>query len=461
MPLARPIFIRLLGTQQLLQWEPSDTNVPIGELYHYLNAYRTVDSIDQIELADEATGHPVDHTTTVSWLAGRVLVEAPPHMAQARRHLDDFSSQMGALFRYQLVTHSNSVLITLRSPGIVRCPSRGGHSFFLRGKHEILMLLPKSFPKKPPTVMWLTPIFHPDLLSQEPAWPPGFSWDESPSLSMLVTAFLETLVGMRITKRKTFSPTRPLVRNPEAYNWYRKHKGCISEFARSRAYFLEESYNSFPLAKGSGQWRLVGNLEGGEPLVFLSQRVIPGLRGITRYGPCWMIGESGCWQGCRWTYVDRTVPYYGNGPIPATSVGFARQDGTAGDLEWRSPDDPLIAISKNGEHHFRLGTESGNISGYFLRGDCEPSSDPWRLTTTTPSFPVASQSQSLSRDPNDGLINWQMEPLLCSYCSETFANGEFHECPQCGGPLHPECHRQIDGCPRMSCEDSPLYGFQA
>jgi hypothetical protein len=460
MPLVRPIFIRLIGIQQLLQWKPSSTKAPIGELYQYLNAYRPVDSIDEIELADEATGHPVDHTTTVSWLEGRVLIEAPEHMVRARRQLEDFSSQMGSLFRYQLLAHSCSVLMTLRSPGMVRYPSKSGYSFFLRGKHEILMLLPKSFPEKAPTVIWLTPVFHPDLRAQEPAWPPGFSWDASPSVSMLLIAFLETLVGMRVSKRKTFIPTRPLVRNAEAYDWYRKHKGGMSEFARSRGYSLEERYNSLPLVKGSGQWRVVANLNGGEPLVFLSQRVIPGLREITRFGPCWMIGERGSWQGCSWTYVDRTVPYYGNGPIPATSVGFARQDGTAGDLQWRRPHDPLIAISENGEYNFRLGRKSDNISGYFLRGDCEPNADPWRLTTTTQSLPVSSQSQSLCNGPSDGLIIGQMEPLLCSYCFETFADGEFHECSQCGGPLHPECYRQIDGCPRMSCEDSPLHEFR-
>ena len=473
------VFVRLPDTQRLLEWEPSSSDAPLLELYQLLGSEYKGALATDMDLVDENTGQPVDPATTVSCLSHRVLVANEGYIARAKKQLQDFQNQAGSLFSYEFMPHSVTARLELYTPGLVERPDHAGSSIYLHGKHEMLMVLSRSFPQKPPTFMWLTPVFHPVLSAGEPAWPPDFKWDQAPSLSMVLDAFIKTLVGMRAGTRRSFNIARSRPANLDAFNWYRKHRRALAGFAATWGYPVEKKFGSLPLLQPDSEWQAEGCLEGGNPLVFLSQRFMPSLAEVTRYSHGWIIGERGQWGESEWIYGDRMVPCHKGDVFPEAAVGFVRRAGAKHEPQWRHNQDPLIVETRNGKHGFKIGRNSYDLPTHFTKSngrsvsssngsaaslstDSAPQNEVPRvpgnsvngtITIGGPTYKPGANGTAKSGE----LTTRQLEPLVCIYCSKVSSDGQIGSCSSCGSLVHAHCYSHLGGCPSVSCAKSPLY----
>ena len=324
-PRPHNVQVHISDGNQLLEWRPSSIDTPIGDLIELLreNGYGG----EFVELVEQSTGQPVDALTTAESLDDATIVKRNDLVTFALHQPELIRTQVSCAFDFEQLPNSSVIRVELRYPGPVERNTHAERRVFVGACHQLLMFLPASFPEKAPLLIWLTPIFHPNLLSQEQVWPPGFTWAESPNLLSLFGAVIETLLGARALTRGPLQLTRRRTMNPEASSWFRKRRKALVGFAENTRLSAGGSYDALPLNAAGAEWRVSGPLTGGCPLVFFSDRASQALREWRRFTPAWLLGEQGASQGVDWFYVDALFPAAFGGFCPQAAVGILATEG--------------------------------------------------------------------------------------------------------------------------------------
>lgn len=106
-------------------------------------------------------------------------------------------------------------VVLLTTPGLARADD-GGEALAVRELHRVALYLHREYPRRPPVVEWLTPVFHPNLLGPERNGGVCIgSWSAAESLADLCLRLRE-LVAWR-----AFNVGDAL--DPEAAAWAREH----------------------------------------------------------------------------------------------------------------------------------------------------------------------------------------------------------------------------------------------
>ena len=215
-------FVKGIHGRGLLVWLPSSETTKISELLGLLKATLPTTQAGPIDVIEESTGRPIGADTMVSSLECRNLLVKDRFIRHTARHLEALKAQSPALAGFEVLPDSSVFRLKFNLPGLVRLEKIGPPRIFLRGRHELLMILPGSFPEVAPILVWQTPVFHPNIAADSEVWPPGLHWGNTTNVVALVEALGETLVGLRTATKGPLNLTmrRPL--NPEASSWFRK-----------------------------------------------------------------------------------------------------------------------------------------------------------------------------------------------------------------------------------------------
>ena len=476
MPDNHTVFVRKPHADGLIEWRPSSASAQLSELLELLRGDPQLAYGDHIDLVEEATGRPVDPESRVDSLKGRTLAVRDRFVEYALHQLGVLQTQSTAVSYFELIPGSAVIRLELECSGLIERTTAGCRQLFVRGYHQLLVIIPQWFPDSAPRLIWLTPVFHPNLAADAEVWPPGFSWNENPNLVTLISALLDTLRGQLVATRAPWNlmGVKPL--SPSASRFFRKNKRPIAEFARSEG--LDST--GMPLASPGTTWRLDGALCGGRPMIFLSRRFHQGFVQFADYGPGWLVGKQGQWGGSGWYYVDRITPSYRGAVPPHDAIGMW-QDGMSG---WEPPlkglRHPLYVEARDGRPVFRLSRESDEVGGYFVRHEASVPAVSAQSAVAAPKQPirVASKGARWTRtveseimEPAEGtedtggsgveegqLVHQRLEPPLCIYCGSNCASDqEWGICQECDTVAHTECAEKLGGCPSTGCRRNPLY----
>ncbi len=471
----QPIIVRVPDNDQLLEWRPSSSDAPAAELVDLLA--QDGHHEQPTELIDGSTGKSISKDTAASALKDVSVVVRTDHTAEALNQLDLFRSQAKDILDFEVWPNSSVLKIELRHPGLARANSLSNGRIFLRGRHQLLMFLPSSFPDNPPQLTWLTDIFHPNFVPQRQVWPPGFHWERNRNLLALLAALAETVIGIRAWTRGPLQFFRKCPLNSEASGWFRRHRKAMARFAQAAHFPLEQRFGGLPLTSVDAQWKLLGRVTGGQPLVFLSDRAwkaIPRMRGLVLG---WLIGEQGLWRNVRWFYVDSVFPAISTGSRPKATVGALIDDSLnskvllencyTGQLMARLRNDTLV-LSVD---------QKDQIVGHFVKVFDRPQTDFEKPSLATKIVvrrnngaslhstegPAASSDceRRVEQDPHfaSGVLRrLSQTTVICQYC--TVGNTQLNDlpaCSSCGSTVHSRCRARLGGCPNTHCPESPLY----
>ena len=471
----QPVVVRIADHNRWLEWRPSSADAPAAELIDLLardGHYKQL-----TELVDGSTGQPIGRDTVASALKDATVVARTDHTAYALRQLDLFESQAKGTLAFDAWSNSSVLRIELQYPGLARADGLPDGRITLRGHHQLLMFLPSSFPDRPPQLTWLTEIFHPNFVPQHQVWPPGFHWEQNPSVLALLAALVETVLGIRAKTRGPlqFFRKRPL--NPEASVWFRRHRKAISRFAGAAHIPVEHRFGALPLSSVDTHWKLLGHLTCGQPLVFLSDRAWEAIPRMHGHVLGWLIGEQGLWRDIRWFYVDSVFPAIPAGFRPRAAVGVLIDDSSnsKGMLE-KGHDGQLMARLRNDALLLGVG-QKDQIEGHFVKVQARPQTDP-QEPSLVPKI-VIRRNNVASLDEEEGpaaaadregraeqsprvtpdvLGTLSKMPEICQYCTTvSMQQHDLHSCDSCGSHIHAQCRGRLGGCPDTGCPESPLY----
>lgn len=469
---SQPIIVRVPDHDRLLEWRPSSAFAPAAELIDLLA--QDGHHEQPTELVDGSTGQPIGKDTAASALTNATVVARTDHTADALRQLDLFESQANGTLAFEHWSGSSVVRIDLRYPGFTRHDTLTGGRIFLRGHHQLLMFLPASFPDAPPHITWLTDIFHPNLVSQRQVWPPGFQWDRNPSVLALLAALTETVLGIRAKTQGPlhFFGKRSL--NPAANGWFRKHRKTLARFAQAVHVPVEQHFGTLPLSSSDVQWKLLGPVTGGQPLVFLSDRASDAISRMGVRG--WLIGEQGLWQDVRWFYVDSVFPAIQTGFRPKTAVGALVDDSSESEALSKTGHDGQLTARLRDDGLVLNVDREGQIGGHFVKAYARPQTDFEEPSATLKI--VVRRNDIGSPDTAEGLAaamdhegrgdqnphvtsgtlgRLSQMPDVCQYCAMVSSQeNELDACGSCGSQVHARCRARLGGCPDTGCAESPL-----
>ncbi len=360
---------------------------------------------------------------------------------------------------------------------MIRRSVDGRDEIFICGRHHLLMVIPESFPDRAPHLIWLSSIFHPNLMADEPVWPPRFSWKEFPSLVLLMGALVDTLVGLRVRTKGIldFATRSPL--NRQASSWFRKRRRDIVRFGRNAGYPLGLRPDGLPLVSSHISWRLDGTLTGGRPMIFLSRLFREGVSQFADHGPGWLLGQQGSWESSRWYYVDRIVPLFKGSICPDSAIGVFHHAGREWKPSWKGADRPLLSEARNGRPIFKTDPSLTEIDGYFItegglrssEGSPQPAPE-----ATRPPIKVGPPQSASDRVQGPETVNSELasgpdelggesperrlETPLCVYCGIICAPDHgWSLCVHCNTAAHKACLEESGGCLYTGCLASPLY----
>jgi hypothetical protein len=408
-----------------------------------------------IDLMEQDTGRLLDPESEVGELGGEILVAKGRFLRHALEQLETLQGQSPSLAGLTPVAGSPVIGVELRVPALQVAPGRPGVS--IRGRHQLLVVLPSTFPEAPPRLVWLTPIFHPNIAMDRDVWPPGFVWGEGSGLLQLMSAMIETVAGLNVSIRGRLSLSRRRPLNNEASSWYRKHGRQLESYGRRSLYADMWAPERLPLTSSNESWLLEGVLNGGGPLVFLSGRFNRGLERFAKHAAGWLLGASGL-QGERpWYYVDRAVPWQPGLPSPADAVGVLRRTGTSTGPAWSASEAPIIAADDDGIS-LHIGTEGTRLGGYFVENDVPPAGDTPLIRVGPAAGAEPDTIPGIGVDSEPSLTPVSLVAAVCPYCGVTCGTDrDWGACPECTTDTHADCHEQIGGCPDTSCSRSPLH----
>jgi hypothetical protein len=471
------VIVRDSTDGAILEWRPPSGDAKLTELVQMLEDRHVGTAGTVIDLLEEATGLPVDPDTSVDALGEPKLVARDRFVGHALRQIAAVRGQFPSLLDFHFTQGSPVVRLELRCPALVRTDEPGRAQVRIRGRHELLMVLPRSFPTVAPRLIWLTPIFHPNIVADHDAWPPSFTWEEQPSLVALLGALVDTLVGLNVATTGRLSLARQKPLDPDASSWFRKHGRAIADLGRQAVHGHGRLAHGIPIVSSGTTWILEGAVAGGGPLVFLSHRFRHGFCQFSEDAAGWLIGRHGEWKGSRWVYIDRLAPYYIGSARPESAIGVSH--GPVGGAMPASPAlaMPLGAEMKDGRPVFRLDGHADEVSGYFVEYQARPGP----ATTETREYRdgasqirvgapsgTAGESDATTQDDapqgsgEDNAAGILTERALdypeCGYCgSYCDSDREWGTCPQCRDEIHTDCSEQLGGCANTECRRSPLY----
>jgi hypothetical protein len=472
------ILVRDDRTDRTFEWRPSGNETAADLLILIAEAEGSpLDGLmGKLELVDGLNGQPIAPGTTADTLRGDRVTARTGFVCDAEAQLAILREQYGGRFDFHRLGESASFLLDFGFGGLIERNGTNERLVVVSGHHQALMYLPSDFPRQRPTVTWLTAIFHPNLQAQCQVWPPGLVWPEpereqAPSVTALVGALTETLVGMRAdTGRLSGLLGRPAnsVGNKRASSWFRKYREEIATFGESQLFCAPSLGGEFPLDLPDADWRLTGHVTGGEPLIFLSAAAAKAVRSRT-FGSGWLVGTRNSRQGTDWIYVDRVLPADFRRGRPASAVGalHGTEDGQA--IEMGDARSLYVGLSPDGTAvSLRYGERdlSGHFVGPLGPSDTEGSLLPKiRVETEQPLIAEGEQSEpgtmSAAKTGSGELVAIESTEGECPYCSGPLTgHEEWHNCPGCGVPAHGGCRERLSGCPNAACQQSPINSGQ-
>jgi len=119
-------------------------------------------------------------------------------------------------------------------------------------EHAVEIYLHSEYPRQPPRIIWLTPIWHPDVSVETGevcinCWPSG--WNPSMFLDDLC------ILLARMIQYKLYSPPQPAVVNPQAAEW-------CERYARANPGFFPTDNREIVLPGGETR-QAVGDMNTG------------------------------------------------------------------------------------------------------------------------------------------------------------------------------------------------------
>jgi hypothetical protein len=368
-------------------------------------------------------------------MSSNEVADAAGFVGDAEDKLALLRAQYKGRFNFHRPSGSTLFVLDFGFAGVSEQVVRDNHRVMLSGNHQALMYLPVGFPAQAPSLIWLTPIFHPDLYPQRQVWPPRFAWEQAPRIPALLGALIETLVGLRADVGRFRGLLGGESEGRRASSWYRKNRSAVTAFGESQLLSTSSLGGAFPLDLPNAGWRLVGRVGGAEPVVFLSQGAQRAFSS-QGFGPGWLAGTGGKRGGEDWVYVERVVSADVGGQPPQGAVGvLGAIDGRPEVLGRGEPF--LRATAKPDGTGPRIEFGGHELSGHFVgqlgTGDTDGSDLP--------------------------KIRVDAEPTAgdCPYCRGPLTGSdEWHPCPSCEVAAHGTCRERLTGCPNTACADSPL-----
>ncbi len=454
------ILVRDDQRDRAFEWcvEGTETIVGLLELIA-----QTDGSTEGIELVDELSGQPIPDGTTAEALQDSRVSVRRGFVGDAEAQLALLRAQYEGRFDFRRLSHSSLFLLDFGLGGFSEQETSGTRRVVISGRHQALMYLPVGFPDQRPILIWLTPIFHPNLRAQRQIWPPAFSWEERPLVTSLVGALIETLVGLRLDSGRFRGLLGGRVGSRRASSWFRKNQTAISAFGETQLFSAASPWGVFPLDLPGADWRLIGPLAGATPLVFLSKAA---MRAVSSegFGPGWLMGTRGSGRGDGWLYVDGVFPSDVGRPRPEAAVGvfhsendrFAEQAGAGSFL--------IVSVGADRPGaSLRLGNRE--LAGHFVGPLGTADTDGSELPKIRVDAEKTTFDQEVEAVPAVGAVNCGVLVAVESSAGECPSCGgpltgqqEWHDCPGCGIPAHGACRTRLAGCPAVACEESPL-GF--
>ncbi len=474
---APQIFVRTSDGKQFHSWASPTAETPIAKLLESLLDEYPLSQHGPIDLVDESSGKLIDPEVSAGTVANRILAVRTRYVSDALGQLDALRVQEASAVDYFHEPGSSTIALNLWYPGIVRIDSSGGSKLVVKGSHRAMLTLPKDFPEKPPHILWLSPIFHPNLSADNEVWPMMYNWSDSPSVLTLVTALIDTVVGLTIHLGRRFSIRRCQVQNSRASNWYRRNRKAVASLAKRTRYRLDGPLMGRPLESTNVHWNIKGALTGGDPTVFLSRRAVRGILEIGIRNSGWLIGKQGRHGQAPWIFVERIVPLppHGNSEAPANAVGVLR--GEQGQHETPPTNDqlrPLDVHLQDGEPVLRFGSSLKPLTGYLVEVETVLPTEPTLQSdgvlrqpiTVRGPYPEQARQLSQAHEPETSpegarsivrLHTKELEPPVCIYCGNLcFTDEEWGACVECGFIMHGECLHQLGGCPNTDCPRTAL-----
>ncbi len=453
----RTVIVRQPRSGAVLEWRPSSERASLRELVQMLEEDPDSPEVAPIDLIEPNTARLLDLESEVGDLQGEVLVARGGFLRNALDQMEALREQSPSLISFTQVAGSPVIGAELRVPALQATPGRPGVR--IRGRHQLLVVLPSTFPEAPPRLVWLTPIFHPNIAMDHDAWPRGYEWNKSSSLLQLVSALIDSVAGLNVSVRGRFSLSRHKALNDQATSWFRKNGQQIANYGRLSLHSDMWRPEQQPLTSSNESWILEGVTHGGDPVVFLSGRFHRGLERFAKYGPGWLLGTRGHQGKHPWYYIDRAVPWRPESSAPPDTIGLLRHIGADPEPVWSSSETPIIATYENDGISLRTGIDGTGLAGYFLENDIA-------LSGVTPPFirvgpatePEPSVILSVDIDPEPALTPVSLVAAVCPFCSGPCGTDRaWGACPECTTDTHVDCYEEIGGCPETSCSLSPLY----
>ena len=453
----RTVIVRQPRSDAVLEWRPSSERASLRELVQMLEEDPDSPEAAPIDLIEPDTARLLDLESEVSDLQGGVLLARGGFLRHALDQLEALREQSPSLISFTQVAGSPVIGVALRVPALQATPGRPG--IRIRGRHQLLVVLPSTFPDSPPKLVWLTPIFHPNIVMDQDAWPPGYEWSETSSLLQLVSALIDNVAALNVYVRGRLSLSRRKLLNDQASSWFRKYGQQVADYGHRSSHSDMWRPEQQPLTSSNKSWVLEGVMHGGDPLVFLSGRFHRGLERFVKYGPGWLLGTRGNQGKHPWYYIDRAVPWHPESSAPPDAIGLLRHAGANSEPVWSSPETPIIATHDNGGISLRTGIEGTRLEGYFIENDM-PLSDitPPLIRVGPATEPEPSVIPDIDVDPEPALTQVSLVSAVCPFCSGPCGTDRAWEaCPECTTDTHVDCYEEIGGCPDTSCSLSPLY----
>ena len=450
----RTVIVRQPRSGAVLEWRPSSERATLRELVQMLEEDLDSAEAAPIDLMEQDTARLLDPESEVGELGGGVLVAKGRFLRHALDQLEALQGQSAAVAGLKPVAGSPVIGVELRVPALQVPSGRPGVS--IRGRHQLLVVLPSTFPEAPPRLVWLTPIFHPNIVMDRDVWPPGFEWGEGSGLLQLMGAMIDTVAGLNVSVRGRLSLSRRRPLNHEASSWFRKHGSQVATYGRRSLYADMWLPEQLPLTSSNESWVLEGVLTGGGPLVFLSGRFHRGLERFAKHAAGWLLGARGLQGGHPWYYVDRAVPWRAGSPAPPDAVGLLNRTGASPEPIWSASEAPIIATYNDGIS-LRTGAEGTSLGGYFVENDVQPAG------VTPPLIRVVAETEpaeipEIGVDSEPSLTRVSLVAAVCPYCGGACGpDRTWGACPECATDTHADCYEQIGGCPDTSCSLSPLH----
>ncbi len=451
----RTVIVRQPRSGAVLEWRPSSERATLRELVRMLEENPDSAETAPIDLVEQDTARLLDPESEVGELGDGVILAKGRFLRHALEQLEALQGQSPSLASVKPVEGSPVIGVELRVPALQLSAGRPGVS--IRGRHQLLVVLPSTFPEAPPRLVWLTPIFHPNIAMDRDVWPPGFEWGEGGDLLPLMSAMIDTVAGLNVFVRGRLSLSRRRPLNDEASSWYRKHGSRVGTYGRRTLYADMWLPERLPLTSSNESWVLEGVLNGGAPLVFLSGRFNRGAEQFAKHAAGWLMGARGL-QGDRpWYYVDRAVPWQPGSPAPPEVVGLLKRSGASPEPAWSAPEAPIIAAYDDGIS-LHIGTEGERSEGYFVENDVQPPGDAPLIRVGPAAGAEPEAIPDIGVDAEPSLTPVSLIAAVCPYCGGTCGpDRDWGACPECATDTHADCYEQIGGCPDTSCSLSPLH----